>query len=92
MYRCPHCRNFSISWTAQLSPPFGRTKCPICGAELKIKLKFSNFILPVYLAGRGILGFLFNVRFDAGFFGEVAILITLALLQIWLSSYKEVSK
>jgi hypothetical protein len=75
--------------TAQLSPPIGRTTCPICGADLKIKLKFSNFLLPVYFGVRGTLGLLFNVRFDAGFFGEIAIVVTLALLQIWLTAYKE---
>lgn len=90
MYRCPRCRNLSIPWTAQLSPPFNRTRCPSCGAELKLKLRFSNFLLPIYLFGRGMLGLVFNVRFDIGFFWELAIVVTLGLLQVWLSAYKDV--
>jgi uncharacterized protein (DUF983 family) len=89
MYRCPHCRKQSISWTGQLSP---RTTCPSCGAELKIKLKFSNFLLPIYFAGRAILGLAFHVHFDVGIFWEAAIVVTLATVQIWLSVYREVGE
>jgi predicted RNA-binding Zn-ribbon protein involved in translation (DUF1610 family) len=93
MYRCPHCGDLSISGASQFSPPFnGRVKCPTCGTELKVKQKTSNFILPIYLIGRSALSFLFDVRFDAGLFWEVAIVVTLAFLQIRLSSYVEVSK
>lgn len=91
MYMCPHCRHFSISWRAQLSPPFdGRTTCPCCGARLKIKLKVSNFLIPIYLFGRATLGMLFHLRFDAGFVGETAIAIILCVLQIRLMAYEEV--
>jgi predicted RNA-binding Zn-ribbon protein involved in translation (DUF1610 family) len=93
MYRCPHCGDLSISGASQFSPPFnGRVKCPTCGTELKVKWKASNFILPIYFIGRSALSFLFGVRFDAGLFWEVAIVVTLAFLQIRLSSYEEVSK
>ena len=92
MYRCPHCRDLSISWRAQFSPPFdGRTKCPSCGAELKIKLKVSNLLLAIYLGGRGLLGLLFDIRFDPGLFWEIWIVVILAFLQVRLSAYREVS-
>jgi hypothetical protein len=50
----------------------------------------SNFLLPIYLIGRSALSLLFGVRFDAGWFWELAIVVTLAFLQIRLSSYEEV--
>jgi hypothetical protein len=37
-----------------------------------------------------MLGLVFNVRFDIGFFWELAIVVTLGLLQVWLSAYKDV--
>ncbi len=90
MYRCPHCRDLSISWRAQFSPPFdGRTKCPSCGSELKIKFKASNLLVAVYLGGRALLGLFFDIRFDAGLFWEVWIVLIVAFFQVRLSEYKE---
>jgi predicted RNA-binding Zn-ribbon protein involved in translation (DUF1610 family) len=91
MYRCPHCGDLSISGATQFSPPFNsRVKCPRCGTEVKIRMKASNFILPAYMFGRGMLGLLFGSHFDAGLFWEMAIVVSLAFLQIRLSEYEEV--
>lgn len=92
MYRCPHCRDLSISWRAQFSSPFdGRTKCPSCGTEVKIKLKPSNLPLAIYLGGRGLAGLLFDIRFDAGLFWEIWIVLVVAFFQVRLSEYEEVA-
>lgn len=91
MYRCPHCGDLAISGATQFSPPFnGRVKCPTCGTELKIKRKVSNFILPIYFAGRAALSLLFGLRFDGGFFWEMMFAVILAFIQIRFSSYEEV--
>ena len=91
MYTCPHCGDLSISAVTQLSPPFnGRAKCPTCGTEVKVKQKASNYILPIYFLGRSVLSLLFGVRFDVGWFWEMAILVILAFLQVRFSSYEEV--
>ncbi|QJD99553.1 hypothetical protein HH212_05545 [Massilia forsythiae] len=57
---------------------------------MKIKLKVSNFLIPIYLFGRATLGMFFHLRFDAGFVGETAIAIILCVLQIRLMAYEEV--
>ncbi len=92
MYTCPHCGKPSISTIAQLGRPFdNRTTCPACGAKLKIRMKPSNFILPIYLFCRGMLGLVFGVHFDAGIVGEMAIALMLFSLQVRLIEYKEVA-
>src|SRR5262249_18351211 len=61
MYRCPHCHARSISALSQLSPPFdGVTNCSACGTQLKVKRKFTNYLVVLYMLGcilvSGILG------------------------------------
>ena len=91
MYNCPHCHNRSISGAVLLSPPFtGQTTCPACGAALKIRPTVFSFLLPIYLVGRATLGMLFDLRFDLGFFGEMAVLAILAFLQLRLIVYQKV--
>ena len=93
MYKCPHCGGWSISVAVLFSPPFtGQTKCTVCGAELKVKVTVFSFLLPIYAVSRSTLGLLFHIRFDLGFWGEIAVLVALAFLQIGLISYKEVRR
>ncbi|WP_159703835.1 hypothetical protein [Massilia sp. 9I] len=83
----------SISAASQFSPPFnGRVKCPTCGSELKVRQKLTNFILPIYLLGRVALSQLFGLRFDAGMFWEMLILLALGFVQIRFIAYKEVKR
>lgn len=50
MYTCPNCQDLSVSALSQFSPPFdGRTKCPTCGAILKIRRSPLNFLFPAYI-------------------------------------------
>jgi len=92
MYRCPHCGKQSISTIAQLCRPFdNQTTCPACGANLKIRMKLSNFILPIYLFCRGMLGLVFGIHFDAGLLGEMAIALMLFFLQVSLIEYREIT-
>jgi predicted RNA-binding Zn-ribbon protein involved in translation (DUF1610 family) len=93
MYRCPRCGDLSISGATQFSPPFdGRTKCPTCGAELKVKHKSSNFILPLYLIGRSTLSLLFGIRFELDFVWDTLILVTLLFIQIRFIAYVEAKR
>lgn len=93
MYRCPHCSDLSISGATQLSPPFdGRVKCSTCAAELKVKIKLTNFILPAYFMSRSLMGLLFHIHIDLDIFWEMTIVLILAFLQIRLSTYEEVRK
>jgi len=92
MVRCPHCGNLPISMrtAALFEPPFdGRAKCPVCGAQSRIKLTVSSFLLPMYLFSRGAFGLLFHVHLNSGLLWEVAILLALLVLQIQLIAYKE---
>lgn len=92
MIRCPHCGKQSISTIAQLCRPFdNRTTCPACGAKLKIRMKLSNFILPIYLFCRGMLGLLLGIHVNAGFAAEMAAVLMFFFLQIRLIEYKEVA-
>jgi len=92
MYQCPHCGKQSISTIAQLCRPFdNRTTCPACGAKLKIRMKLSNFILPIYMFCRSMLGLVFGMHFDAGLPAEMAAVLMFFFLQIRLIEYKEVA-
>jgi predicted RNA-binding Zn-ribbon protein involved in translation (DUF1610 family) len=91
MYRCPHCGKQSISTIAQLCRPFDNcTTCPACGTKLKIRMKLSNFILPIYLFCRSLLGLLLGIHINAGFPAEMAALLMFFFLQIRLIEYKEI--
>jgi hypothetical protein len=45
----------------------------------------------LYFLVRGILGLIFDVQFDPGFFWELAIVVVLGLLPILFGAYKQVS-
>jgi hypothetical protein len=93
MYRCPHCGDLSVSGATQFSPPFnGRTKCPTCHTELKVKLSVWNFLFPLYFLTRAGLGFVFHIHLDLSLFGETVAGFIIAFLQIRFSSYEEVPK
>lgn len=93
MYKCPNCGNLSISGLTQLSPPFdGKVQCPVCRAELKTRMKFSNFLIPIYLIGRAMASLVFKVHFDFGFITEMCILLVLAFFQVRLCEYRIVKK
>jgi len=85
MYRCPNCKDLSISAISQLSPPFnGHTKCPTCGSEVKVKHKASNYLIFIFALTYAILGSN-GIRLDI-----TTVLIMLAIVaavQIRLTEY-----
>jgi phage FluMu protein Com len=93
MYRCPHCGDLSVSAATQFSPPFdGRTKCPTCKVELKVKMKLSNFVLALYLFARALLGIVFGFHPNIEPFWEFSILLALFFIQVRFIEYAEVNK
>jgi hypothetical protein len=54
-------------------------------------MKWSNFLLPIYMFCRATLGLVFGIHFDAGMVGEMAILLMLFFFQVRLIEYKEIA-
>jgi hypothetical protein len=91
MYRCPHCKNLSISALSQLSPPFnGVTTCPACKSEVKVKRKFTNFLVAIYFVASIIASKFFGLREFVSSFNGLAILIAGAFFQIRFVEYEEI--
>jgi hypothetical protein len=93
MYRCPHCKKLGISALSQLSPPFsGVTTCQACNSEVKVKRKFTNFLVVVYLFACIIASKFFGLRDFVSSFHGVAILIAVAAFQVRFVEYEEVAE
>jgi len=89
MYRCPNCRDLSISGFSQITPPFdGKTKCPVCKAEVRIKKKVTNYLVIIYLFLRAIFWSLAPPEFRLGSFYEIIIVIALGFIQIRFTEYE----
>lgn len=93
MYRCPNCQKMTISGMTQFSPPFnGMVECPNCHAELRVKRKFSNYLVAIYLIARAMLYFVFGLHIDYNFAIEFPILLILFFFQVRLSTYELIKR
>jgi len=91
MYRCPHCKKLTISGLTQFYPPFdGRVQCSNCHAEVKVKKKFTNFLVPIYILIRAFSGLIFGIRPNLSFFTELTLLLFVCFIQVRFISYEVV--
>lgn len=88
MYRCPNCNELSISGFSQLSPPFdGLTQCPNCGVELRVKRKFTNYLVALYMATVIAASFVLDKHGMLSSFIGFALLVAVGVIQIRYVEY-----
>lgn len=85
MYRCPHCRNKSIP-TSALWAYQARSTCKACGAEVRMRIKPSTFLLPAFLLARAVAGIAFDLRL--AFATEMVVMVALVMLQFYLFEFR----
>jgi len=89
MYRCPNCKELSISGFSQLTPPFdGNIRCTVCKAELRIKKKITNYLVIIYLFLRAIFWSFAAPEFRLPVFYEIMIVVALGFIQIRFTEYE----
>lgn len=93
MYRCPYCHDLSISSLSQISPPFNsNTKCPKCHAEVKLKRKFTNYLIIYYMFLRAVAGSVLPPEYFPHIFIDAIVILVLTVIQCRLAEYEVVRK